>query len=169
MIMTDNANKNLGEELRAAMRRWVTGVSIVTSSHEGSRHGMTVNSFVSISLDPPMVTVTLNKDTRTHALVERSGRYGVTILSSEQQHLAEIFAGRVAENADRFAGVETFTLGGSSLPLLVGGLAWLDCTVVQTIDLAHATLFIGRVDDARVAEGGDALVYFNRAFHQIGA
>ncbi len=63
----------LGEMLRRVMRHWVTGVAVVTSAMGEARHGMTVNSFVSISLDPPLVTVTMNNDTRTFALVQQYG------------------------------------------------------------------------------------------------
>ncbi len=166
--MTDDARTLPGEDLRRAMRRWVTGVSIVTCAHAGMHHGMTVNSFVSVSLEPPVVIVTLAKGTRTHALVEASRRYGVTVLSEAQQHLAEIFAGRIPDGGDRFHELETYTLA-SDVPLIRGGLAGLDCAVVHTYDLPHATLFFGRVEAVNLAEGGGPLIYFNRTFHTLPA
>ncbi len=156
-----------GEMLRSAMRHWVTGVSIVSSIHNGVQHGMTVNSFGSVSLEPALVTVTLAKGTRTHALVKSSGRFGVTILSTAQQSLAEIFAGRVPDGGDRFAGVETFHLG-SPVPLILGGLAGLDCKLVHTYDLPKATMFIGQVEEVRILDDGDPLIYVNRIFRKLG-
>jgi flavin reductase (DIM6/NTAB) family NADH-FMN oxidoreductase RutF len=162
--MTEPANNQLAEQLRAAMRFWVTGVSIVTSAHAGVQHGMTVNSFGSISLEPPLVTVTLAKATRTHGLVEDSGRFGVTILSAAQQGLAEIFAGRVPDGGDRFGGVGIFHLG-SPTPLLSGGLAGLDCRVVYAHDLPQSTLFIGHVEAVSLLSNDAPLVYANRTFY----
>jgi flavin reductase (DIM6/NTAB) family NADH-FMN oxidoreductase RutF len=165
--MAEDAQKLTGELLRSAMRHWVTGVTIVTSDHNGAQHGMTVNSFGSISLEPALVTVTLAKGTRTHALVKGSGRFGVTILSIDQQPLAEIFAGRVPDGGDRFAGVETFHLG-SSVPLILGSLAALDCRLVHTHDLPTSTLFIGQVEEVRILDDGEPLLYVNRTFRKLG-
>src|SRR5512138_100125 len=95
------------EKLRHAMRAWTTGVAIITAIHEGQQYGMTVNSFTSISLEPPMVLLTLRKLTHTHDLVVKSGKFAVTILTAEQQELSERFAGKVPNILDRFAGVQT--------------------------------------------------------------
>ncbi len=164
--MTDDARNLPGEQLRQAMRRWATGVSIVSSQHEGKRHGMTVNSFVSISLEPPLVSVTLANDTRTFMLVQESGHFGVTILDHAQIDLAEIFAGRVPDGGDRFSGVETYTLQ-SETPLLVGGLAGLDCKVVHAYTMPNSTLMIGQVQAVNIAGEGKPLVYFNRGWRTL--
>lgn len=146
------------------MRRWASGVAVVTSRFGDASHGMTVNSFGSISLDPPLVTVTMNNDTRTYALVDRSGIFGVTILNRFQQPLAELFAGRAAEGKDRMADLETFTLV-TGAPLLAGGAAFVDCRVVHRYAMPHSTLFVAEVLAARAAGGPlPPLVYFNRAF-----
>lgn len=95
------------ENLRAAMRAWSAGVTVVTAVHEGSRHGMTVNSFTSISLDPAMVTISLQQSTRTHELVTKSRAFGLTMLSSGQIKISDLFAGRVSDVEDRFADLKT--------------------------------------------------------------
>ncbi len=165
----------VGELLRRAMRRWVTGVAIVTSQFGGISHGMTVNSFGSISLDPPMVTVTMNHDTRTSYLVEGSGVFAVTILSLPQQPLAELFAGRVDSDVDRMEGLDTFLMK-TGAPLIRGGLAFVDCRVVHTYAMRLSTLYVGEVVAAAVpaltgamAPGAEApLVYLNRTFTSLG-
>ena len=166
--MTAVARNLPGEQLRQAMRRWVTGVAIVTSQHDGVRHGMTVNSFVSISLDPPLVSVTLAHATRTLGLVQASGYFGVTVLDQAQAHLSDIFAGRVPESGDRFEGLETFRLGGLT-PFLSGGLAALECRLVHQYEMQNSTLLIGEVQEAWHREDGEALVYFNRGYHRVCA
>ena len=163
-----------GEMLRLTMRRWVTGVAIVTSHYEEYSHGMTVNSFVSLSLDPPLVGVTMNHETRTFHLVEKSGVFAVTMLSDLQVALAERFAGRGPEPLDRMAGLDAFSLV-TGAPLIRGGVAYVDCRVVHQHPLRHATLLIGEVLAARPAVMGPdgverpPLVYFNRQFNRIGS
>lgn len=160
----------VGELLRAAMRRWVTGVAIVTSQHDGMSHGMTVNSFGSIQLDPPLVTVTMNLDTRTCHLVEQSGVFAVTVLSAAQQPLAELFAGRIDTGVDRMAGLDTFALV-TGAPLIRGGLAFVDCRVVSQHPLHLSKLFIGEVVAAQSAPPGPGmqpLIYHNRTFTRLG-
>lgn len=150
--------------LRHAMRRWASGVAIVTSQAGGIRHGMTVNSFVSISIDPPLVTVTMAKATRTCALVLQSGVFAVTILTREQQILAELFAGRIPEEADRMLGLSTFELA-SGAPLISGGAAFVDCRVVAQHDMPTSILFIAEVLAADMgADDRPPLLYYNRAF-----
>jgi flavin reductase (DIM6/NTAB) family NADH-FMN oxidoreductase RutF len=158
--------RNLPEMLRRTMRHWVTGVTIVSARHEGARHGMTVNSFVSVSLDPPLVTVTLANDTRTHALVERSDWFGVTILSSDQQELSDRFAGRIPDGGDRFHQVETVSPEGR-VPLIAGGLAGLECRVVHRYPMAHSTLFVAQVEAVWHGQSESPLVYWNRGYHQM--
>jgi flavin reductase (DIM6/NTAB) family NADH-FMN oxidoreductase RutF len=166
--MPDEVELPPGEMLRVAMRRWVTGVSVVTSQLNNVAHGMTANSFGSLSLDPPLVTITMAHNTRTFALAQQSGIYAVTVLSHLQQHLAELFAGRVADGGDRMAGLETFTLV-TGAPLLLGGIAFVDCRVIYEYPMQHSTLLIGEVLAARVAEEMlPPLIYYNRTFHRVG-
>jgi len=163
--MNNEAPLLLGEMLRQVMRHWATGVAVVTSAVGEARHGMTVNSFGSISLDPPLVTVTMHNDTRTFRLVSESGFFAVTILTAAQQDVAERFAGRQAGTGDRMASLETFILV-SGAPLLAGGAAFLDCRVVHQYDMRHSTLLVGEVLSARIAEETTLppLIYINRHF-----
>ena len=154
------------DELRCAMRQWATGVTVVTAQHDGQRHGMTANSFTSISLEPPLVLISLERVTRTHDLVSQACAFGVTILSQEQRDVSDIFAGRHTELTDRFAGLETFTLQ-SGAPFLAGGLAHFDCHVVATYEAGTHTVFIGEVMAVRYLSG-DPLVYYNRGYRQLG-
>lgn len=175
--MQNEPNLSTGEMLRRAMRRWVTGVAIVTSQYAHHSHGMTVNSFGSISIDPPMVTVTMNNDTRTCGLVLQSGVFAVTVLSRAQQALAELFAGRVDDHGDRMDGLDLFTLT-TGAPLIRGGLSFVDCRVVHSYPMKASTLFVGEVIAAQVAEpapvgevsplpDASPLVYYNRVFTQL--
>jgi len=151
------------EQLRTAMRAWTTGVTIVTAAHDGIQHGMTVSSFTSISLEPALVSISLHTASRTGELIKQSGGFGLTILSDEQTRISELFAGRMEQNENRLAGVESETLVTGS-PLIKGGLAWLDCRVVHSYDAGMNTLFVGEVVAARGMEEGMPLVYHNRKY-----
>jgi len=159
---------SISELLRQAMRHWITGVSIVTSQSGGERHGMTVNSLASISLDPPMVSVSLAHGTRTLELVERSGLFGVTILAADQGPISDRFAGRGGHEDDRFEGLETFALT-SGVPFIRGGLAFLDCRVVFSYPLPNSTLLIGEVAAVQSLQEADPLVYHNRGYRKLEA
>ncbi len=159
------------DALRDALRFWTTGVTIVAARHEGVAHGMTVNSFTSLSLDPPLISVSLEKITRTHHLVSAAGEFSVSILSQSQRDLSDRFAGRENEQTDRFEGLETVNIETGS-PILTQGLAFFDCRVSASHDAGTHTLFIGEVlaagllsDDGK----GEPLVYFNRGYRQLGS
>jgi flavin reductase (DIM6/NTAB) family NADH-FMN oxidoreductase RutF len=154
------------EKLRRAMRAWTTGVAIVTSIYEGRQYGMTVNSFTSISLEPPMITVALKQLTHTHELVVQSGMFSVTILAAAQKELSDRFAGKVPDLLDRFYGVQTETISFDS-PVFTDGLAYFDCLVVNSIPVGENTLFVAEVVDARGEGEGDPLVYHNREYWRL--
>ncbi len=148
------------------MRWWTTGVTVVTSRFGEGIHGMTVNSFTSLSLEPPLVSVTLALDTRTQRLVEQSGIFGVTILKEDQIEISDRFAGRKPKGSDRFAGIETFELV-SGAPLIQGGLAYLDCKVVYPYRMRSSILYVGEVIAVRIAGEGQPLIYHNRQYHRL--
>ena len=167
MIMENFTNRNLDPEiLRGAMRAWSAGVTVVTAVYEGIKHGMTVNSFTSISLEPALITVSLRGSTRTHELVTKSRAFGLTILSAQQSKLSDIFSGQLAEVEDRFANLQIDTLVTGS-PLIIGGLAWLDCRVTETFDAGLNTLFIAEVLAARDTNVGPPLIYHNRKYWSL--
>ena len=155
-----------GEVLRHVMRRWPSGACVVSSVLGDFRHGMTVNSFTSISTNPALVTVTMMNITRTHHLVVSSGIFGITILSVDQQAVADRFAGRGSDESNRFEGIGVFTLE-TGAPFITGGLAYLDCRVVFSHTLPESTLFIGEVLAAQRIEDDRPLIYFNREYHRL--
>lgn len=155
------------ERLRELMRRWASGVSLVTARDAGGPHGMTVSSFTSLSLDPPLVMISLERGTRTHQMVETGATFAVTFLKEEQRDLAERFAGAVADGEDRFDGIE-FELTPAGHPVPNERLAHLDCRVVAAYPAGTHTVFIGEVDGGDSASPGNPLLYFNRDYRRLG-
>jgi flavin reductase (DIM6/NTAB) family NADH-FMN oxidoreductase RutF len=156
--------------LRDVLRFWATGVAIVSSAHAGWAHGMTVNSFTSLSLDPPLVMVSLEKKTRTHDMVQASGSYAVSVLAQSQQQISERFAGRDTEQSNRFKDLETITLE-TGCPILSGALGFFDCRVVAEHDAGTHTVSIGEVlvagFPAPNPESTPPLLYFNRDYRHL--
>jgi flavin reductase (DIM6/NTAB) family NADH-FMN oxidoreductase RutF len=127
---------------------------------------MTVSSFSSVSLEPPLVSVNIERRTRTHELIQASGSFAVCILSSDQQELAERFGGGIGDAEDRFSDLE-FSLSGLGNPVPVGCLAVLDCRTVASHPAGTHSVVIGEA----VAIQGDSrdspLVYFNRSYRRL--
>lgn len=164
--MTTNPGSVDPDEFRTAMRRWATGVTIVTAKHNHSRHGMTVSSYISVSLEPPLVLISLEQNVKTTKLIHASGVFGVSILGEDQQMISDRFAGRIPEIKNRFAGLEFFTLK-TGAPLLATSLATFDCQVVSAIDAGTHTLFLGEVLDLRIGGNKKPLIYFDRGYRTI--
>lgn len=154
------------EQLRRSMRAWTSGVTVVTASHAGEQHGMTVSSFTSIALEPPMIIISLQTGSRTHELVSQANAFAVTILAAGQQELSDRFAGRAPGAEDRLAGIETEFLS-TGAPFIKGGLAYLDCRVTQAISVGANTLFLAEVVAARGNGEGKPLVYHDRQYYKL--
>ncbi|HJR82250.1 MAG TPA: flavin reductase family protein [Anaerolineales bacterium] len=154
------------EQLRRALRAWTTGVAVITAAHDGQKYGMTVNSFSSVSLEPPLISVTLKQLTHTHELVVKSGEFAITILSSDQKEVSDRFAGKLPDIKDRFDGIPTETLSIDA-PLLRGGLAYFNCRVVKSIPIGENTFFLAEVVAARGEGEGEPLVYHNRVYWDL--
>jgi flavin reductase (DIM6/NTAB) family NADH-FMN oxidoreductase RutF len=154
------------EQLKESMRHWVTGVAIVTSRFKDEIHGMTVNSFTSVSITPPLIVVTLANSTRTYKLVKQSGLFGVTLLGINQKNISDRFAGHIGENQDRFEGLKTFTLE-KDIPFINGGLAFFECEVKDTYPMDVSTIFIAEVTSTKKGSGSP-LIYHDRGYYGLG-
>lgn len=152
--------------LRATMRQWSTGVTVVTTVFGEERAGMTVSSFTSVSLEPPTVLVCLNKKTYCHHLVQQSGVYAVSMLGQRQEALSNRFAGLDPTVIDRFEGVDISTAETGS-PLLPDAIAHLDCIVRSTHETSTHTIFVAEVVYAQVDPHKAPLVYHDRNYHSL--
>ena len=154
------------DQLRLSMRAWSSGVTVVTAAYKGERHGMTVGSFTSASLEPPLIIISLHTESRTYRLVHAANAFAVTILAEDQQEISDRFAGRIPDTEDRFEGLETETLV-TGAPAIKNGLACLDCRVTQVIPAGMNTIFLAEVVASRSAGEGKPLVYHNRQYWKL--
>jgi len=145
---------------RDALGRFATGVAFVTAAPDGEPTGLIVNSFTSVSLEPPLVSFSPSRSSLTWSRMRRTGRLGVNVLG--RQH--EQFAKRAAPaGADRFAGLD-WTLGRGGTPLLTDALATLECEIVAEHPAGDHWIVVARVDEVRISPGKDPLVFFAGAF-----
>jgi flavin reductase (DIM6/NTAB) family NADH-FMN oxidoreductase RutF len=143
------------KEFRQVMGRFATGVTVVTTVERGTAHGMTANGFLSVSLRPPLVLVSLGR-CRMNELLPRSGRYGVSVLSQDQHHFAAHFA------AQKASPVEPTFSWQEGVPLLEDALAHLVCRVVDVHRAGDHVLWIGEVEYLAHRDAEPLLFYTGR-------
>ena len=120
-------------DFKRAMGQFASGVTVVTTKHGDTPIGITASSFTSLSLDPPLVLVSLNKKLFTHNVIAESGFFAVNVLSARQLEIGMRFAGMRPEIKDRFAGLDIH-IAETGAPLLPDSLAWVDCKVWNMYD-----------------------------------
>ena len=146
------------------MSQFASGVTVVTTRDaNGKRHGITVSSFCSVSLQPPMVLICIEKTTGSHYAFGESGAFAVNILAATQSNISEHFATRIDE---KFGDIE-HTLNEDGVPILTEAIATLRCTVRHSLDGGDHSIFVGLVESVDAA-GGDPLIYFDHRYHQLG-
>ena len=149
-------------DLRALLREVPSPVGVVTVQLADEAAGLTVDSFVTLSLEPPLFGVALRPHAALHELLREAGAFAVSILASEQEHLAQHFARGVPPIA-HWTGIET-ERGQLGAPLLAGALGWIECRLASEHELGDHTLFVGDVASARRGPGREALVHLRRAY-----
>ena len=154
-----------GPALRRIFSHYPTGVTIVTTTHEGQPCGLTVNSFTSVSLEPPLILICLARHARAHRCVEVTHHFAVNILTAGQEALARLFATKVE---DKFRGLSYRPSPGGD-PILDGVHGWLDCEVVATHPGGNThTIYVALVTAMDVGAGAP-LVFHHGAYTRLGS
>jgi flavin reductase len=146
-------------DFKSAMRRFASAVNVITSGHGGVLNGMTATAVCSVSTEPPSVLIVVNRENRSHALIDRSGAYTVNVLSAAQQALAVHFA---STPAAPFADIR-HSLGRNGCPVIDDCASYLACVVATRVEFGTHSVFIGRV----IASGGNysaPLIYHDGKF-----
>jgi flavin reductase len=152
-----------GEELREVMRRFPAPVAVVTTEVEGERFGLTVGSLVSLSLAPPLVGISIGKDSSSHEPIRRAGAWAVSLLSGSQMHVAQHFARSGIPPIALWNGV--VVRDGERGPLVEGALGWLECNTAAEHEAGDHTIFVGAVESAELGAPGQGLVYRGGEYH----
>jgi len=149
---------------RNALGCFASGITVVTSREaDGTPVGLTVSSFCSVSLDPPLVLVCLDKGTRTLEAFRAAGTYAVNVLRADQREVSMRFASR---EGDKWSAVPHRD-GALGLPLIDGCLAHVECVTDRIVEAGDHLVFIGRVEAVAASAGGEPLLYFRGAYGDL--
>ncbi len=153
------------ESLRQVMANFPTGVAVISSlEQDGSVHGMTANSFTSVSLNPPLILVCIGHQRQTYGNVSRLGRFGINLLSEQQRGIAEYYA---LDAHERTGDVDvSWHLARGGQPRMQGALAFLDCRVVAQHDHGDHAIFVAEVQET-ATEAGQPLLFYDRQLLDI--
>lgn len=148
---------------RSVMRRYPSGVTVVTSLREGEPRGITLSAFASVSTDPPMLLICVNREARSYLYISSSRIFCVNLLGAGQRELAERFSGRIKERQFDDIAWSTDVTGA---PVLSGTVGHFDCAVEAEHHAGSHSIFIGRVL-ACAAHGGTPLGYYEGQFRDF--
>jgi flavin reductase (DIM6/NTAB) family NADH-FMN oxidoreductase RutF len=153
-------------QFRDVMARIPSAVAVITSASHTGFHGVTVSSFGSLSLDPPLVFVSISKDINSHDRLLAAEGFVINVLAREHTFYAEQFSGQTPLADPDFARIShrTGTLG---LPLIDGCISWIECKHWEQYPGGDHTLFIGEIVDLKLGDADDPLIYFNREFMEL--
>ncbi|KAB8127847.1 flavin reductase [Gracilibacillus oryzae] len=149
------------QQFRKAMSKFATGITIVTTTFDDEIQGMTVNAFMSVSLEPQLITISLDQRTHFYKNAEKIKRFGISILREEQQEISMIFAKQIEKEFHDFSEVD-------GVPVIPGSLGTLACTVVNQVEAGDHLLLIASVDKIELSEDeGNPILYFNSGYRKI--
>ena len=143
-------------EFRNTLGRFATGVTVVTALADGEPHGMTANAFVAVSLDPPLVLVSLDNRSKINRILSRASLYGVSVLAEDQRLLSDHFAGRAA------AGAQIRFVDRAGTPLVDGAVAYFVVRVVDVHLAGDHTLYVGAVEHFECRDDKPLVFYAGR-------
>ena len=156
------------EEFRKAIGRFATGVTIITTRHDEHLHGMTANAVTSVSLDPLLVLICVDKTADTHDILLKAGVFAVNILASDQQEISLKFARKEIDWTHGLEGV-SHHFAATGAPIIDGSLAYLDCRTVSEHHGGDHTIFVGEVIEAEELSDGEPLVFYAGQFGRLMA
>ena len=159
--MTENSSAAIDSRaLRNACGLFATGITVVTTEVDGDVHGMTANAFMSVSLDPPLLVISVGHKARLHDLLKQTGRYAVSILRHDQEDYSSHFAGWPVEGLEvRFERCHDY-------PVLPDALAYFVCKVVNAHPTGDHTLYIGQVEYLE-HDAGEPVLFYSGKYRQM--
>lgn len=151
------------EEFRASLGRFASGVTVVTTkAGDGHLHGLTVSAFCSVSLNPPLILVCIEKKTGSYHAFQESNAFVVNVLSESQIDVSNHFASHLE---DKFTGME-YAEGIEGIPVLKNCIVNLECRLAYSYDGGDHTIFVGHIEKTHVSDG-EPLVYFHGNYREI--
>jgi flavin reductase (DIM6/NTAB) family NADH-FMN oxidoreductase RutF len=141
-------------------------VTVIGTAHEGLHHAMTANAITSLSLDPVLLLVCVDKTAHMHEQMPNAGRFGVSILAEDQEDLSRLFAQHVAPEQERLQGAAYF-LGPNGTPVLENCLAYIECSVVDRAEGGDHTMFVGEALHGEVLREAAPLIFYRGGYRKL--
>ena len=154
------------QQFRTIIGSFATGVTVITAAAGDELQGMTANAFTSLSLDPLMVLICVDKGSHTHRVLEQGRAFTVNVLASHQEAVSRIFAKKAGPERGSLRG-QPFRIGETGAPVLQDCLAYLECRVSEELSGGDHTIFVGEVVDAAVVGEGGPLLFFRGAYREL--
>ena len=154
-------------DLRRVLGTFATGVTVVTCRIGARTHGITVNSFTSLSLNPPLVLICIDRNTIAYTMIPESGFFTINVLNEDQRQLCDYFAKRLAPDpSDEFAGIPHHITESGAL-LVDGALASIECRLTERFPGGDHEIFIGEVLTAAILSDGAPLIFHRGRFPRL--
>ena len=163
----DSSGSIAPADFRTALSRFASGITIMSTLQGGVAHAMTASAFTSVSLDPPLVLVCVDKGVRMHEAVLSRGDWAVSVLAAGDQAVAERFARSGRDLYSQFDGIPTVPGPKTGCPLVTGAPAWLECRTWATYEGGDHTIVVGEVLSLGAADDPSALIYYAGQYRDL--
>jgi len=151
------------KEQRRIMGMFATGVTVISIKNGDETWGMTANAVTSLSLDPPLVLVAVEKEGKTHPIISGAGQFAVNILAEDQKEISDRYAFKGPRD---FSNLDTKTAVTGS-PIIEGSLGWVDCKTKEVLAGGDHDIFVGEILDGGAPESGSPLCYFGGKYAKL--
>lgn len=152
------------EEFKEAVGKFPTGVAIISTANNGNLWGFTANSFVSVSLSPPLVSFCLDKESGSFEAFSRAEYFAVSILANDQADIAKHFAHK---SSDKFLNIDHKIMDFSGTPLVVGAVCFIECRKYNQFECGDHFIFVGEVMKTTINDKKSPLLYFAKTYQEM--
>lgn len=153
-------------EYRSIIGSFATGVTVITAAADGEMQGMTANAITSLSLDPVMLLICVDRSSHTHRILEAGGAFTVNILGEHQQDVSRLFAKKAEPERGTLRG-QPFRIGKTGAPVLEDCLAFIECRVAEVHSGGDHTIFLGEVIDLGIVKDVPPLLFFRGGYRSL--
>ena len=160
-------NQVLGTDLRKLMRHVPSPVTVLTFAGEDGPRGVTIGSFTSVSLDPPLISFNLMNGGQTYSSLSKAAGFAIHILKEDQVHISERFATPNLSSNAQYENID-YDLSQERIPIIKNSIALLICEVFDGLTAGDHTLVIGRVNRSEIIEPGVPLLYYQQTYYNVG-
>ncbi|WP_416462450.1 flavin reductase family protein [Sphingomonas sp. VDB2] len=154
-------------EFKEAMARMAAAVCIITTAGPSGAYGLTATAVCSVSANPPMLLVCINRESKASTIVQENGRFRVNILAADQEALSEAFSRSGLSVEERFAQSDEWRTHDNECPMLASATASVECKVSFSMNVDSHSIFFGRVQGVALSNTKSSLCYFNRRYHPL--